>query len=272
MDDDLVARAVDIIPEAWHLGVAGDAATQHATVGYVAAPGGPNAAIIARVLDHFGEHDGNDDWAAISECQRLDEVSPTCRGIGAWKLLAELVVTGSTGLNMTPRRNDPAMTQPVTGRDRCIGDRITSFTDSDVVVDITEMERGGHARSRRVDRGSPPPWARRISSSTRCRCPLLTKHPSATALPGGTPRPGQSQADGRGGGDTCHHDQHEEDHGNSNELGFDGIRWQTGIRQDDAQAPPGRRGSRSSERPPATTRPVAGYAYDDLPRRYPVQI
>lgn len=92
-DDELLAAAVDLLPEAWHLDIEADAAGQRCTVDYVAGPDGPNTEAIARVLAHFGDRDEDDDWWAMSEGQRLDECFPDHHGIGSFELLDELGIT-----------------------------------------------------------------------------------------------------------------------------------------------------------------------------------
>ncbi|GAB04568.1 hypothetical protein GII30_22220 [Gordonia amarae] len=93
-DDELLDAAVDLLPEAWHDDILADAQSQDCTVRYVAAPDGPNAATIARVLDHFDDRDDDPDWWAMSEGQRLDECFPP-HGVGSWELLDALGIAAA---------------------------------------------------------------------------------------------------------------------------------------------------------------------------------
>ncbi|GAA4741731.1 hypothetical protein [Gordonia alkaliphila] len=87
---DYLTAALELVPEAWLLGVTADAAAQGATVGFTAAAGGLRTDVIDRIHAVCAARAGDPEREALSEGQRLDALFPNHRGIGAFDLLDEL--------------------------------------------------------------------------------------------------------------------------------------------------------------------------------------
>lgn len=90
MTEPALDDALDLLPEAWAIDIAADAASQGCTVGYTVAATGLRTQTIRRVLDHFATREADADWQAMSEGQRLDECFPAYHGIGSYDLFDEL--------------------------------------------------------------------------------------------------------------------------------------------------------------------------------------
>lgn len=82
--------ALDLLPDAWHDDIAADAESQGTTVSYTAATGGLRTETIRRIQRHYAERAGDPAWETLSEGQRLDQIFPHYRGVGALDLLDEL--------------------------------------------------------------------------------------------------------------------------------------------------------------------------------------